>query len=183
MASPVRGPLGSHIAYFRQELMRPWGRRNEVDRALLNPGFVAIVLAAASRGAVREGRDGLELPLAFLATAASLSPSVRQSLPSTIRTKLSVWTSTHELAVERGRDFAAHLGPFTQVALVRGLSAGLLSLDTSTSRLTTGSLRAKAPLLGNETMSAALSKAEYCGRWFVRAGDPATVLTLWGVQP
>ena len=165
--------------------MISWSARSPEERNLLNPCFTSMVIWHAARGCAAESDRLLSLEETFLVLPTVLHERTRNALPTQIRTSLAVWCQQHP--IERGRiaDRSRHLVPYTREALVFGGQRGAINLDR-------GSVDASAAI--NSSVSSTLRnsslevqtcarKALFVGRWFGRAGGPATVMALLGVRP
>lgn len=141
---------------------------------LFNPAFIAEVQAEVVRGY----RSNLELALVFSASTMAVYPHLRDSLPSSTRTRLAKWVTDHP----EFRPEFTRLLPGLVPALRRGALFGsqrrLFIVDGS--RLGQASRRRPRPSELTDETSAALDAASFLGRWFAGSGTPATVLSLLG---
>ncbi len=160
--------------------MRAWDQRSVEQAALFNPAFLAVVLAAASRGAHEGG--GLPWSLAFLVVPLVLHRPSREALPGRTTTSLPVWLERNPQARVGFSQRAGDLAPLTREAARLGLAAGSLRLTGD--RLHPGIVRRRTKAVrASAERDDCLSRAEFAGRWLAGNGDVVTVFGLFGVRP
>lgn len=165
--------------------MMPWITRSPEERALLNPGFCAVLLWQAAQGHTVDSDAALSFETAFLVLAMVLDRETRESLPRTVATSLAVWLEEKALARSRIADRTRTLMPFTKEALIFGGLHGLLLLkpgfvrpNLDWKKKVTASIKASS-----EEVRVCAKRAEFVGRWFSKTGSAATVMALIGVRP
>lgn len=161
-----------------------WAERPREIQTLFNPAFVGALVREGARGYLEQRAPlGLPFPLAFLLVPLVMNRRTRSMLPRTVSTSLGAWLPSHPLARELLAIHARDLSPLVREAIAFGLQAGVLELGEE------ADLRPAAPLGRRRRVSSttdvmdSLGKAFFVGRWFARAGSPATVYALWGVRP
>lgn len=165
--------------------MTPWKTRPSEEKTLLSPSFCAVLLWNAAVGYSSAGRSNLRFDLSFLVLPVVLHRGTRELLPRTVVTSLAVWLDENPLARARIADRARALTSFTKEGLLFGGVHGMLELADGTVRhnpdwkkKVTSELKAAS----NEVQACA-KRAEFVGKWFAKAGGPATVMATIGVKP
>jgi Family of unknown function (DUF6521) len=158
-----------------------WDDRPVEARGLLNPAFMALLLAHGSVGYAQESDVGLPYPLAFLLPPIVLHTDTRERLPTNIRTSLAAWLAEQPYLRETFPPRVRALVPHTREAVGYGLAGGLLEIGGGGILISPTSPGA-APTQSTLTRRL-FERAHYVGRWFARTGSVATVYTLWGVRP
>lgn len=165
--------------------MTAWSQRPTEERALLNPAFCGMLLWQASGGYATIANTGLAVEAAFLVLPLVLHRETREALPAAITTSLAVWLDQHPLIRARFPQRAQTLVPFSQEALLFGGLHGLLLFANGF--VTPEAARRKVVnavlKTGTDEVRACAKKAEFIGRWFAKAGTPATIMALMGVKP
>lgn len=170
-----------------QTLARPsdWTKRPVEEANLLNPAFVALLIRQAADNHTKY--EGLSLPwvLAYLVVPVALFAPARTALPGNTNTPMAAWTERHpdlRLMVAR---HAPALTPVVREAMLIGMRHNMLSLIDG--RIVAGTLRRRVrgtPWRDpTDDFQSCTQKAAMLGRWFSRAGSPATILALWGLRP
>lgn len=62
--------------------MKPWDLRPIEQRTLLNPAFLAVLIAETARGHLDEGAEPLPFALTFLAVPLVVHEPTREALPT-----------------------------------------------------------------------------------------------------
>jgi len=165
--------------------MIPWPDRSAEERALLNPSFFSVLFWHAATG--HSGELGVDLPFstAFLILPMVLHRETRESLPKMVTTSLPVWLDDNQLVRVRLAERARTLVPYTKEALMFGGTRGFLKVSSTSviaeqdwkRRINAGVKNA------TDEVHSCAKKADFLGRWFARAGSPATVMALFGVRP
>jgi hypothetical protein len=157
--------------------------RSLEERALLNPAFIALVAWNAASGYESEGGQGLPFPLAFLAVPIALHPATRARLPRTVRTSLAAWLEENPFLRETFPKRAQSLSRAVREGVGTALAAGLLSVADGGELEPVTRPRRRREQAVTEEIAATYAAARFVGRWFARAGTPATTFALWGVRP
>lgn len=148
---------------------------------MVNPAFVAIILAAAAEGYRKETGQSMPWSLSFVVVPMVLHLPTRRALPASTRTHLSTWTAKHPIVragfPARARELVEPVKEGTRF----GLEHGALKLETE------GRLRSayrKRRSLGTPAeLALILRKASLVGRWLAKVDSPVTVFALLGVAP
>lgn len=165
--------------------MTPWTHRSSEERALLNPSFFSLLFWHAATGHMTEGGTGLPFGIGFLVLPIVLHRETRELLPKIVTTSLPVWLDDNPLVRARLAEHARTLVPYTREALLFGGMRGFLTLSEDTISAEQGwkpKISAELKRSSDEVRSCA-KRADFLGRWFARAGSPATVMALMGVRP
>ncbi len=145
---------------------------------LFNPAFTALCLSEAARGHVEESGEPGSLPILFSATIAALFSHLRADLPSSTRTHVSKWIVDHPEFRPEFQRLAKATAPAVKDGLRFAVSHNLLRSDAAL--LVPQGRRRSRPADFTDETSEILAKARFLGRWFAKAGSPATVLSLLG---
>lgn len=165
--------------------MTPWTSRSPEERALLNPSFFSLLFWQAATGHMDEGGVGLPFGTAFLVLPIVLHRETREALPKTVTTSLPVWLDDNGLVRAQLAARARTLVPYTREALLFGGVRGFLAVSTATVSAEQGWKRKISSELkrSSDEVRSCAKRADFLGRWFARAGSPATVMALMGVRP
>jgi hypothetical protein len=159
-----------------------WANLPREDAALFNPAFLALLLARSADGHAREVNRPIPIPLSFLAVSVALNRSSRESLPRTIRTNLLRWMDENPEEATTLAVRASAIAPAAREALLFAIAHGVCEIaPDATIRVPVK--RRLGPIRGaTAEVEATQRAADFLGRWFGRAGSPATVLALLGVH-
>ncbi len=149
-------------------------------RTLLNPAFLAVLIAEASRGHLEERAAPLPFSLAFLAIPLVAHEETREALP-TIATSLYAWLQQRPQARVHIPPLAVEFVPMTREAIRFGARHGALTF-ASHGALNAGQLTKARPNVQTTDVIRCRERAHFTGRWLARAGDPGTVLAAWGLS-
>lgn len=160
--------------------MKTWTDRPIEHRTLLNPAFLAVIVAEAATGYEAETGRPLPFALAFVTVPIVLHEPTREALP-TIATSMYTWLDRHPQARVHIPPLAQQFVRFTREAIRFGVRGGALQFAAG------GALAAVAlapPKHKAETgeVRRCRERARFTGRWLARAGDPGTVLASWGLS-
>ncbi|MEV4422474.1 three component ABC system middle component [Patulibacter sp. NPDC049589] len=159
--------------------MKAWSERPVEQRTLFNPAFLATLAHETARGHVDEANEALPFASVFLAVPAVLHHPTREALP-TIRTSMSVWLQRNPTARVDLPSYCRGLSPFVREALLFGTKAGALKIHSGGTIMPIVSLAALGRN-GSPEVTRCRKRAHFMGRWIARAGDPVTMLSLWGL--
>ncbi|WP_020600347.1 three component ABC system middle component [Spirosoma panaciterrae] len=161
--------------------MLSWSERPVEIANLFNPAFCALLLRQAITEYEKKGGKGLDYPLVFLMLPLILHKFSRELLPATTKTKLHTWLQDHQ-EVRVGLDQRiSSLANYTKEAIIYGLQFKLLAFD-ETGALTAPKRRLPKFDAGDSEAASCFDKAAMLGRWFVNAGNTATLLSMWGIR-
>jgi len=165
--------------------MTPWMDRSPEERSLLNPSFFSLLFWHAATGHMAEGGVGLPFSTAFLVLPMVLHRETRESLPKMVTTSLPVWLDDNQLVRARLAERARTFVPYTKEALMFGGMRGFLNVSADAVSAEQGWKRKISAELGrsSDEVRSCAKRADFLGRWFARAGSPATVMALMGVRP
>jgi hypothetical protein len=165
--------------------MMAWSSRPGEEKALLSPSFCSMLLWSAAGGYSSGAGGPLPLDVTFLVLPIVLHCETRELLPKAVTTSLAVWLAEHPLARSRIAERAARLVAFTKEALMFGGLHGLLDLagGSVTANADWKSKVAGALRSPSDEVRACAKRADFVGKWFAKAGSPATVMALVGVKP
>ena len=162
--------------------MIPWTDRPDEVARLFNPAFWALLVREAIKGYTAGEREGIELGLLFLILPIVLHGRTRGALPTNPATHLQAWLEDNpDVQVGLARRIEA-VAPHTREAVVYALQYEALSVgESGLIRSGTARLRRYTPQPGSEAEEC-VQRSGFLGRWFAKTGDPATVLSLWGIR-
>lgn len=145
---------------------------------LFNPAFVAFTLSEAARGHVEHAARPGPMPLLFSAATIAMFAHLRAGLPSTTRTHVSTWVVDHPDFRPEFQRLAASCALPIRHGLAFALEHSLLRAEASL--LTPEGRRPSRPASLTSETKEVLAASRFLGRWFAKAGSPATVLSLLG---
>lgn len=149
--------------------------------ALLNPVFVALVLANAAAGHTRRTERPMPLGLCFLTVPIALHAPTRAALPRKVTTKPGSWLEKHPLLRAGFAARARATAPAVRAGLREGLRAGALGVSGDCISGKPPRRRAAVPL--SEETDEILKRAEFAGGWLGLAGSPVGIYAMWRVRP
>lgn len=149
--------------------------------ALLNPGFVALLLAHAARQ--HHDRTGVPMawPLAFLVPPLVLHEPTRSRLPRAVSTSLLTWVQREPVLRAGIPQRAEALTPTVREALRFGVRVGALRFEGRA--LLASRSPGSPPTDASTELRDCIARARLLGRWFATLGDPATIMLMLGVRP
>src|SRR4051812_37046657 len=107
--------------------MTAWADRPVEEARLLNPAFLAALIAAAARDYERRGSRPMPWLLSFLILPLTLQTRVRETLPGTIVSHVPNWVQEHPEIRLGFPPRASGLVPLVREALRFGIRAEMLS--------------------------------------------------------
>jgi hypothetical protein len=165
-----------------------WRDRPAEVANLLNPAFVAVVIARAAAGYQDEAGRAMPFGLAFVAVPLVLHRGTRERLPRDARTRMTSWLLQMPEVRVGFADRARDVSPFVREALSFALAArGVRITPDGGIEVGTGvSVLRLVPADDPGALTDAndcLRRATFVGKWLARAGSPSTVFALWGIRP
>ncbi len=157
-------------------------RQRPTEReALLNPAFIALVLARAAAGHERRTGEPMPLVLGFLAVPIALHAATRQALPRKVTSKVGPWLEANPLLRAGFAARARATAPAVRAGLREGLRARVLLL--SGERISGRPPRKRPSVVLSTEMQEIFKRAEFVGGWLGLAGSPAGSYAMWRVRP
>lgn len=154
-----------------------WSARSPVPSAMLNPGLIAVVLAAAAAGHRHETNVGMPWGLSFVVAPLVLHRGTRDALPSRVSTHLPTWVS-RESSIRAGFPLrAASLVEPVRQGIRFGVRSQALSLVGG--HLEAGSVRATGVQV---ELAELIRKSTFVGRWMTKVDHPSTAFAILGVR-
>ena len=128
--------------------MKAWQHRNPEVAALLNPAFCGSLLYASIKEFQARVTTGMPYPLVFLTLPFVLNRKLRQSLPTTARTRFHVWLSREPYIKIGLSERVKILVPITRESLMFLLQKRFLGVAEG------GAIRKERTVRGIPTISA-----------------------------
>lgn len=165
--------------------MSTWTDRPQEEVRLFNPGFLGLLAWSTASGHGSVTKAGAPFATFFLALPVVLHKPTREALPHTTRTSLAAWLGDNTRYRVGFAERARSLAPFIRESLLFGILHGLLSISEGGTFRPSDRPRGMASYLRNATAEVrdCARRAAFVGKWFGAAGEPSTVMTLWGVAP
>lgn len=154
------------------------GATSREEFNLFNPAFTALCLSEAARGHVEETSEPGSLPILFSAVTTALFPHLRANLPRSTRTHVSKWIVDNPEFRPEFQRLASATAPAVRDGLKFAVAHNILRVDAA--HLLPQGRRRPRPVGLSEETTEILARARFLGRWFAKAGSPATVLSLLG---
>jgi hypothetical protein len=149
--------------------------------ALLNPAFVALLLAHAARQYQEQVDAPMAWPLAFLVLPLVLHEPTRRRLPRAVSTSLLTWVQREPVLRAGLPQRAQALTPTVREGLRFGVRLGALRFEGPA--LLAARVPGSPPAEATAELRDCVARARLVGRWFATLGDPATIMLVLGVSP
>jgi hypothetical protein len=150
------------------------------EAALLNPAFVATVIAVAASEYENARGGPLPFALAFAITPLVLASDVRDQLPRRTTAHLANWVSALPAARAENRLRTLAMTPYTRSGIRFGVRGRYLELSADGIR---GRLKADQTARRFDGEAGTIIKsASFVGRWFARE-EITQVYALLGFRP
>jgi hypothetical protein len=159
----------------------PRPKRRDERESLLNPAFIAIVLAHVVKGHLKRAERPLPISLAFLAAPIVLHGPTREALPTKATSRVGGWLDQNPVLRAGFANRASMVRPAVQAGVRMGLRADVLELEDG--MLTGSPPRRRKALRWSQEVEDILKRAGFVGGWLALAGPPAGLYALWGVRP
>lgn len=150
-------------------------------QALLNPAFIAILLAHAAAGHEQRTQQPMPLALCFLIAPIVLHAPTRDALPRKVTTKPGPWLDANPVLRAGFAARARSAAPAVRAGLREGLRAGALEL--SGERVTGRPPRRRSSVTLTEEVEDILMRAAFAGGWLGLAGPAVGSYAMWRVRP
>jgi hypothetical protein len=160
--------------------MTEWVARPVEEARLLNPAFLAALIAAAAADFERTSGEAMPWIFSFLVPPLVLPARSRESLPGNIQAHLSSWIQSHPEVRVGFPGRVKLLVPLVREALRFGLRSGVLTIDGRGLR---GTIRLGIGNRRTSEVAECFRAARFIGRWFGRRHDVKTIYALLGVTP
>jgi hypothetical protein len=160
--------------------MKHWGLRPIEHRTLLNPAFLAVLVAEVARGHIDERAAPLPFALAFLAVPLVVHEPTREAMP-TIATSMYAWLQQRPEALVHIPPLAVDFAAPVREAIRFGTRHGALAFAPR-GAIANGALVKTRRGAQTTDLIRCRQRAHFTGRWLARAGDPGTVLSAWGLS-
>jgi hypothetical protein len=148
---------------------------------LLNPAFIAVLLARAARGHEVRTNQLMPVSLCFVVAPMVLHAPTRNVMPSRVTARFGAWLDKNPLLRAGMASRAQAVVPSVRGALREGLRAEILTL--SGERIGGRPPRRPQGLLLSDEVEDILKRAEFVGGWLGLAGSPAAIYAMWRLRP
>jgi hypothetical protein len=149
--------------------------------ALLNPAFLALVLARAARGHHQRTERPMALSLCFIVAPIVLHGPTRAALPRKITARFGGWLDAKPLLRAGLAARAQATAPAVRAGLREGLRADVLTLAGD--EIAGKPPRRQAALTLSDEVEDIFKRAEFVGGWLGLAGSPEAIYAMWRVKP
>lgn len=169
--------------------MTEWHEAPSEVRRLLNPAFIAVIVARVAAAYQEDRNAAIPFGLVFIAIPAVLHKPTRDLMPRDTRTRMTTWMQRHPQVRSGFGERARELVPFIRAGLTFGLTASALRItptgdvEAGSAISTSRALDALAPTGTADDANECLRRATFVGRWLSQAGSASTVFAIWGVRP
>lgn len=160
-----------------------WDQRPLEIAYLLNPAFCGEILRQCIRSYASEARAGLPYTLAFLVLPIVLHSDSRSAISPRQRQPLHGWLQEHQELRIGFADRTQQLVSITKEAIIFLLQVEAATINERAELNVTSNKRRTISEQNQGEIADCYRKAEIIGRWFARAGSPATIYAMWGVRP
>jgi Family of unknown function (DUF6521) len=153
------------------------------ERALYNPGFMAVVVSRAVQGYQARYSRPCPVAVATLAAVMALQTFIRRQLPKTTGTGLARWLEENKAIRVMMAQNTTALAAVARLGLLEALQTDVLRCDEN-GQLHLRPRRLTQSITGNTEEIRAIQRASHMlGRWLPSTGSLSTVMTLLGVRP
>lgn len=149
--------------------------------ALLNPVFIALLLAHAASGHAERTGNAMPLAECFLVTPIVLHSQTRAALPQRVTKRLGPWLDEHPLLRAGLAGRARSTAPAVRAGLREGLRSGALELVGD--GVAGHPPRRRKGLVLSVEVEEILKRSAFVGGWLGLAGPPVGVFAMWRVRP
>lgn len=160
-----------------------WSDRPPEVAYSLNPAFCGRVIdECITEYAAAAGR-AMSYPLSYLILPIVLHKSTRNSMPSTLQTRMHPWLLKNQRAKIGFDERTRSMTQFTREALIFLIRTGRIEI-TGVGKLASGSAKtARNSRSESSEITDCVKNARIVGRWFSPYDDAAEVFRMWGVAP
>ena len=150
-------------------------------QTLLNPAFIAVLLAHAAAGHEQRTEQPMSLALCFLVAPMVLHAPTRSALPRKVTAKPGPWLDANPVLRAGFAARARSAAPAVRAGLREGLRAGILELAGE--RVTGRPPRRRSSITVSAEVEEILKRAAFAGGWLGLAGPPVGSYAMWRVRP
>lgn len=160
-----------------------WSDRPPEVAYSLNPAFCGRVIDGCIAGYAAAACRAMPYPLSYLILPIVLHKRTRDSMPSTLQTRMHPWLSKNQRAKIGFDERVRSMAQFTREALIFLIRTGKIEV-TGAGELAGGDTKAtrNSKSESPEIVDCA-KKAKIVGKWFAPYADAAEVFRMWGVAP
>ena len=157
--------------------------KNLEEATLLNPSYCSTILSSAIAGWESIVDEPYPFVYSFIVLPIILHRRTRNILPRTTKTSMANWIQENQDAKVGFFERTKSLKPFTQKAILFGVSHNLIRIGNHGALATDATVKLTskwAKKLGGET-GECIQKATFLGRWLHSGTTIETTLPLWGI--
>jgi hypothetical protein len=158
-----------------------WSARPPISAAMLNPAFVAAILAWSAVRHQDVHERPLPWPYAFVIVPLVIHKPTREALPARRSAHFANWVDGNQRVTLGFGARAASLAPNVREGIRFGLRTGALEFAEGAGL--TAQLPRTLNLGFDSEVREVLQAAALTGAWLPGSGSPAHVFTLLGVAP
>lgn len=164
-----------------------WILRPIEEQALFNPAFGALLIweaaAAAKNEAVAQRDAHLHFATSFLVLPMVLHEPTREALPVSIATSAATWLSENPIMRSQIAAAAKATKQFTRESLLFGANQKLFHIEGGFINADANAInQRKLVKHSRDDVAGCRHAAKFVGRWFARAGNTNTVMSLFGIS-
>ena len=163
--------------------MLKWKDRPAEVANLLNPAFCGEILVRCIKEFQSIGGDGFPYPLLFLVLPVILHCKTREAIIPSKRSKMHVWIQNNQHLRIGFSERAKNLVPITKEAIAFLLQVGVVKIDNYANLTINKEHNNTINVKDSKEIIDCFKKAKLIGGWFAKAGSPANIYLMWGVQP
>ncbi|GAA1963327.1 three component ABC system middle component [Catenulispora subtropica] len=148
---------------------------------MLNPALVAVIVAEASRGHLKESGDDIPWMLSFVVAPMVLHRGTRESLPTSTRTHFATWASDNPVLRAGFPQRAIGLVEHVREGIRFGLARDVFHLVGD--RIVAPAHRKPRGFEIPAELGEIIRKANLAGRWMAKSDSPSAIFAILGVAP
>lgn len=164
-------------------MIKEWGNRTAIVANLLNPAFCGEILRRFIKAYNDKSENEVSFLLCFIVLPIVLHKETREQLPKTTNTHLLTWLDSKDALFIDFPNRTKDMKVYTKEALMFLLNQQAIIFNDK-SKIETMTFR-KKKFSGEDTQEAEeiLKKAEFLGKWLVKAEDIKTLFSFLRITP
>lgn len=164
-------------------MIKEWENRTAIVANLLNPAFCGEILRRFIKAYNDKSENEVSFLLCFIVLPIVLHKETREQLPKTTNTHLLTWIDSKDALFIDFPNRTKDMNAYTKEALMFLLNQKAIIFNDK-SKIETITFR-KKKFSGEDTQEAEeiLKKAEFLGKWLVKAEDIKTLFSFLRITP